>query len=193
MSCRFRRAVRLGICLVGLVLLAGCHGARESSSGVFHFTNATKPGSVIPADKRKPVGPVAGELLTGGTYALSQDAGHVTVVNMFTSWCGPCQLETPQLDAVYRRLAPAGVRVVGFDVKDMSQGAARSWLRMKQISFPIVWDQKFKVGLQLGDVPAYAIPETVVVDKHGRAAAVYLERVLPADLDPVLDQLTAES
>jgi thiol-disulfide isomerase/thioredoxin len=192
-SCRDSRVVRLGSGLVGLALLAGCHGSGDSNAGAFHFATATKVGSVIPFADRKPAGPVAGELLTGGRYALTQDAGHVTVINMFASWCGPCQVETPQLDAVYRRRDPAAVHVVGFDVKDNSLDAARGWLRVKRISFPIVWDQKYKVGLQLGDVPSSAIPETVIVDKHGRVAAVYLQQVRPADLDPVLDQLGAEA
>ncbi len=46
--------------------------------------------------------------------------GHVTIVNIFASWCGPCHEENPQLVAFSqdKRLAAEGVKLVGIAYKD---------------------------------------------------------------------------
>jgi hypothetical protein len=46
--------------------------------------------------------------------------------------------------------------------------------------------------LQLGGVPIVTLPATVLIDKQGKVAAVYQSSLLPADLNPLLDQLSQE-
>ena len=188
----------LAVALLSAVLgLSACSGGKnavdQSSANQFRYVQANKKGSVIEAAKRKQAGPVAGALLAGGDYRLSDDRGKVVVLNYFASWCPPCQTETPQFDSIYRERKSAGVQFVGMDVKDPSKSAARSWLEDKKITFPVVYDEAAKSAIQLGDVPMAALPSTVVIDKQGRVAAVYVGSVLPADLTPALDQLVREA
>jgi hypothetical protein len=56
-----------------------------------------------------------------------------------------------------------------------------------------VYDEKAKTAQQLGNVPVAALPGTVIIDKLGRVAAVYVGSVLPKDLSPALDTLAKES
>ena len=132
-------------------------------------------------------------LLAGGDYTLASDRGHVVVLNFFASWCGPCQNETPQFDTIYRQRKAAGVRFVGLDVKDPSRSASQAWLQAKNVSFPVLYDEAAKSAIQLGDVPVAALPSTVVIDKQGKVAAIYVGSVLPKDLEPVLDSLGKEA
>ncbi len=183
--------------LLAAPVLSGCSGGKnavdQSSGNQFRYVQANQKGSVIEAAKRKQAGPVAGSLLAGGDYRLSQDRGKVVVLNYFASWCPPCQTETPQFDSIYRERKSAGVQFVGMDVKDPSKGAAQSWIKDKGITFPVVYDEAARTAIQLGDVPMAALPSTVVIDKQGRVAAVYVGSVLPADLTPALDQLAREA
>ena len=193
-----RGTVRLAAgLLVAALALAGCSGGKDavdqSSGNQFRYVQATDKGSVIEAAKRQQAGPVSGTLLAGGDYKLSDDRGKVVVLNYFASWCPPCQTETPQFDSMYRERRSAGVTFVGMDVKDPSKGAAQSWLQDKKITFPVVYDEAARTAIQLGDVPMAALPSTVVIDKQGRVAAVYVGSVLPADLAPALDQLVREA
>jgi peroxiredoxin len=134
-----------------------------------------------------------GTLMTGASYRLSSDVGQVVVLNYFASWCPPCQTETPQFDSVYRDRKNKGVTFVGVDAKDSPKGAAASWIQAKDITFPVLYDPKAQTALELGGVPIVTLPATVLIDKQGKVAAVYQSSMLPADLNPLLDQLVKET
>jgi peroxiredoxin len=191
------RTAVLATALSAVLGLSACSGGTnavdQNAGNQFRYVQANKKGSVIEAARRKQAGPVRGTLLTGGEYRLSDDRGKVVVLNYFASWCPPCQTETPQFDSIYRERKAAGVQFVGMDVKDPSKSAAQSWLKDKGITFPVVYDEAARTAIQLGDVPMAALPSTVVIDKQGRVAAVYVGSVLPKDLTPALDELTEEA
>jgi peroxiredoxin len=192
------RAAALAAALLTAVLgLSACSGGKnavdQSAGNQFRYVQANKKGSVIEVAKRKQAGPVTGTLLAGGDYRLSDDRGKVVVLNYFASWCPPCQTETPQFDSIYRERKSAGVQFIGMDVKDPSKSAAQSWIKDKGVTFPVVYDEAARSAIQLGEVPMAALPSTVVIDKQGRVAAVYVGAVLPKDLTAVLDELTTEA
>jgi alkyl hydroperoxide reductase subunit AhpC len=60
------------------------------------------------------------------------------------------------------------------------------------ISYPIVYDEQGETALRLGDLPATALPFTVLIDKLGKVAAVYVVRLSAKDLTSALDKLLAE-
>lgn len=190
------KARLIAVSLAALALLAaGCTGknaVNQSAGGQFRFVSANQLGKTWAPTDRKQVGGFTAPLLSGtGSLTLSHDAGHVTVVNFWASWCAPCQVETPQLDSVYRAYKDKGVDFVGVDFKDL-RAKAQSFVTNNDITFPIVFDQQGKVAMQMGKLPALGLPFTVLIDKQQRVAAVYTEALTPKDLEPVLDKLLAE-
>jgi peroxiredoxin len=184
-------------CVAAALVATGCSSGKDavsqSAGSEFRYVSANKKGELIPADQRKMAGPMTGELLAGGTYRLADDKGSIVVLNMFASWCGPCNIETPQMDALYRERKASGVKFVGLDVKENTRSDATDWIKGKDITFPVVYDEKAKTALQLGNVPLAGLPDTVVIDRQGRVAAVYVGLTLPKDLTPALDALSQES
>jgi thiol-disulfide isomerase/thioredoxin len=190
-------AVRLaaGLVAAGLTLSA-CSGGSNAVSqdgGSFRFVSGTHRGSVIPVPKRETLGAIKGDLLDGGTFALSQDLGKVTVVNFWATWCGPCTTETPQFDSVYRSYKSKDVAFVGIDTKEGGKSAPRAFVKDNDISYPIVFDEPGKIAVEMGNIPLGGLPATVLVDKQGKVAAVYVGILSPKDLEPVLDTLLTET
>jgi len=190
-------AVRLavGIIAAGLTLSActGGSNAVSQDGGSFRFVSGNHKGSVIPAPKRQTLGTIKGDLLDGGTFQLSQDLGKVTVVNFWATWCSPCTIETPQFDSVYRSYKSKDVAFVGIDTKESSRSAPRAFVKDNDISYPIVFDEPGKIALEMGNIPLGGLPATVLLDKQGKVAAVYVGILSPKDLEPVLDTLLTET
>lgn len=195
MNARRRAAAAVLAWLTAAVLvLAGCTGkdAVDQSGGNFRFVSGTARGSVITPGDRKSAADFDGSLLGGGTYRSAANKGKVVVVNFWATWCGPCTVETPQFDLVYRAYKSKGVAFVGIDTKEAGRDQPRAFVRDHHISYPIVFDEQGETAVRLGNLPAQALPFTVLIDKQGRVAAVYQVALSPKDIEPVINELLAE-
>jgi peroxiredoxin len=195
-----RRGPRGGIAafvLLALAFVAGCTGGgsgsdNEVAANQFRYVSATPKGEVIPPVDRKDSGNVTGELLDGAAFSLEDHAGEVVFVNFWGSWCGPCVIETPELDKLYRTHQDRGVLFLGVAVKDV-EDHTKAFIEQNDISYPMMFDFNAKTALQLGKIPMRGLPATVVIDKQGRVAGVFLGAVLAGDIEPVIDTLLAET
>jgi peroxiredoxin len=194
-----KRPIRL-VALAALVasaslLVGACTGkdaVNQTAGGQFRFVSGTSLGKTYPVNGRKLAGDFTADLINGGSLTLRQQAGKVVVINFWATWCGPCTTETPQLDAMYRQVKSQGVQVIGIDTKDI-RDKAQAFVKDNGITFPIAFDERGATAIALGRIPALSLPFTVLVDKKQRIAAVYLSRLTPNDLEPVLTQLETET
>ena len=94
--------------------------------------------------------------------------GKVVVLNYWASWCPPCRDESPLLERWHQRIAPLGGTVVGVDALDVTSDA-RGFLRRYHLSYPMLRDGDGHSQRRFG-ITGY--PETFVIDRRGRIAAV---------------------
>lgn len=88
-------------------------------------------------------------------------AGHVSVVNVFASWCAPCRLEAVQLNRLSKF---PGIAVYGLAQKDKPE-ATRAFLDEVGNPFTrIARDDDGRASIEWG---VYGVPETFVVDGRG--------------------------
>lgn len=106
--------------------------------------------------------------LDGTTSSLADLRGDVTVVNFWASWCKPCRKELVELDAMTRRLEPAGVRIVAVSI-DSDVRKAERFIRGEGLSLPVYHDGPDGLARSL-DLPW--LPCTVVIDRAGRVVRV---------------------
>jgi peroxiredoxin len=179
--------------VLALLALAACTGSDAVDQGAkstFKFKSGTSLGQLYPKSQRQQASTFTGTLLHGGTYDLASTRGKVVVINFWAAWCGPCKTETPQFDLLYRQLKAKGVDFVGIDTKDVKSNA-QSFVKNYDISYPIVFDEPGKTALRLGNLPATALPFTVLLDQQGKVAAVYVIRLAAKDLQTAIDKLLA--
>jgi thiol-disulfide isomerase/thioredoxin len=187
-----RRVVLAATVAAAAVALPSCSGTNHDADGCYRFSNATRIGETIAAGNRQHTCGFSGQLLDGGSFTLSHDTGKVVVVNFWAQWCAPCAVETPQFALMYRADKAKGVDFVGIDMKD-NRDQAQPFVKDNGVTYPIVFDQQGRTAIALGKIPAIGLPFTVLVDKHQRIAAVYLSVLTHKDLQPVLDELAAET
>ena len=193
------RRLALVLCAAATAMsLAACGGESGSNtstatetSGGFDFEGNTPLGEVIPIDARESAPIFEGELLDGTDFASSNLAGDVTVLNFWGSWCAPCRIETPEFQAVYADVSGSGVKFLGVDVKDNRQ-MAQAFVDSVGVEYPSLFDPRGEVAMAFRGFPANVVPSTILIDRAGRVAAVYVAVVPEDDLRRALDQLAAE-
>jgi cytochrome c biogenesis protein CcmG/thiol:disulfide interchange protein DsbE len=130
------------------------------------------------------------QLSGAGRTSLADLRGKVVVLNIWASWCDPCRAESPLLERWHKRISAAGDgTVVGVDVLDVTSDA-RAFVREYGLTYPQLHDKEDSLRSDYG---ASGVPETVVIDRRGRIAAIrrgpvddefMREKVLPLVRNP---------
>ena len=110
--------------------------------------------------------------LTGTPINFASYRGKIVVLNVWGSWCGPCQAEGQTLEYLDEEYAPKGIAFLGDDIQD-TPTQALAFLRGVGITYPSVNDATGAVEERLAiAVPISATPTTLVIDKTGHVAGV---------------------
>ena len=123
----------------------------------------------------------------GGTGAmrLSSLRGKVVLLDVWASWCAPCQEELPLLDDMAVRLKGKDIEVVGLSI-DESQADAEQFLARKSAwSLTLGLDSEQKLANQFKPPK---MPTSYVIDRNGvvRQMNAGFER---SDLEKIEGQL----
>jgi cytochrome c biogenesis protein CcmG, thiol:disulfide interchange protein DsbE len=96
---------------------------------------------------------------------LADYEGEVVVLNIWATWCGPCRVEMPSIEALHRSLGPKGLRIVAVSVDDPgSEDAIREFAKEYGLTFEILHDASGKIR-QLYQTTG--VPETFVIGRDG--------------------------
>ncbi|GAA1146076.1 TlpA family protein disulfide reductase [Nesterenkonia lutea] len=107
--------------------------------------------------------PLVGADLDGQLRDISDHAGDVIVVNTWASWCAPCRDEMPVLAAAQESLQDEGFQVMGINVRDRPESAARL-VEETGVPFPSIVDPDGTLAVEWG---VLGMPQTFVVDRQG--------------------------
>jgi thiol-disulfide isomerase/thioredoxin len=101
--------------------------------------------------------------LTGKTWRLKELGGETLLINLWATWCGPCQAELPHLQKFYEKIKDRpGLQLLTFNV-DEELGFVAPYLKEKGYTFPVLPAYSMVVTLLDGN----AIPQNWVVDPTG--------------------------
>lgn len=101
------------------------------------------------------------------TRRIADLRGKVVVLNVFASWCDPCKAEAPILERAQQELIRHDGTVVGVTYLDNSSDSEQ-FVRQQHITYPVVRDISDSFVRSFGTT---GVPETFVIDRHGRIAA----------------------
>ncbi|MEP7069519.1 MAG: TlpA disulfide reductase family protein [Usitatibacter sp.] len=101
--------------------------------------------------------------------ALASLRGNVVYVDFWASWCVPCRLSMPALEALYKQNRARGFAVVGIN-KDVSAADAKRFLAKVPVTFTLVSDGG-DAAARAFDVKA--MPSGYLVDRKGVVRKVH--------------------
>ncbi|WP_034262967.1 TlpA family protein disulfide reductase [Actinospica robiniae] len=175
----------LSVGLIGTAGLAGCSGGTVSSGGIGYVDPETTITRFQTAERGE-APRLSGSTTTGSSYTTSY-LGHVTVINIWGSWCTQCREEAPSFAEAAKDYASKNVRFVGVDTLD-NDSSANAYLSRYGISYPALADPEEKLVLDLKSiVPAEGIPSTLIVDEDGKVAVRAIGAITEPELDQQLD------
>jgi cytochrome c biogenesis protein CcmG/thiol:disulfide interchange protein DsbE len=107
-------------------------------------------------------------------------AGAVTLVNVWSSWCLPCQDEAPLLLELAK---DERLRLVGINYKDAADNARRFLGRHGNPFAAVGVDPNGRASIEWG---VYGVPETFIIGPQGHIAFKLVGPITPANLDRLL-------
>jgi thiol-disulfide isomerase/thioredoxin len=114
----------------------------------------------------------------GSQFRLVDHRGELVVVNLFASWCAPCNAEAPDVTA-FAVAHAADTLVVSVDVGETA-ATARHFRERFAIDYPVAADESSSVYKTIG-MSAY--PTTLFVRPDGRLSCAFVGQLSRADLE----------
>jgi len=105
--------------------------------------------------------------LAGTDVSFEDYLGQVVLVNVWATWCGPCRVEMPSIQAVHERYRDQGFTVlaVSIDAGPGHRDKVIEFAEEYELDFPILLDPEGRIG---GIFQTVGVPETFVLDREGR-------------------------
>lgn len=95
--------------------------------------------------------------------ALSDWRGQIVLLNFWTSWCAPCRVEMPLLQALYEAYRDDGLVVLAVNLEEEPERVA-AFVEDLGLAFPVLLDEKAAVGTLYR---VRGAPTTYFIDRDG--------------------------
>lgn len=169
--------LRLNAWWVGILLLAAL--SLMACVGTVAEERAAATGDQGEATNALPPAPTAGHpapefrlaTLDGDEISLSELRGKPVIINFWASWCGPCRLEMPELQATHLEQGDA-LTVLGVNLteRDSNLEEVAGFIEELGVTFPVVLDKAGEVA------DLYRVrgqPASVFIDADGVVSTVF--------------------
>jgi len=150
-----RRQLAIGLVVIGVVSAVAYGATQYLRKELFPVELGTKAPDFkaftldsVPREKR-----------------LADYRGKVLMINVWATWCLPCRVEMPSIEALNKAYGPKGLKIVAVSIDDPGTDAAiRAFVKQYGLTFEVLHDPQGRIS-DLYDVTGY--PETFIVGKDG--------------------------
>ncbi len=161
------------------------------------FAQRDVHASLIASADRKPAPPFHLIAETGKLTRLSDYRGKVVLLNFWATDCGGCVLEIPSIIDIQAGYKNKGFTVVGVSMDipyENLKDAKQAWDKVKpfiaksKINYPILMGSES----QFNEFGLTQLPDTLLIDRTGRIAAVYVGLISKDNVEANIRRLLSE-
>jgi peroxiredoxin len=98
------------------------------------------------------------------TVTIRDFRGEVVLLNVWATWCAPCEQEMPSMERLHQEMGPQGLRVVAVSVDQAPPETVRSWIEERSLTFTVLHDPSGRIQQVYQTT---GVPESFVVDRDG--------------------------
>ena len=101
--------------------------------------------------------------LTGKTWRVKNLEGKSVLINVWATWCGPCNAELPHLQKLYEKVKDrSDVQIITLNI-DQDLGLVDPFVKEKGFTFPVLPAYSFVISL----LDSVGIPQNWILDPKG--------------------------
>ena len=89
----------------------------------------------------------------------------VTLLHVWATWCGPCEKEFPEIEALQKEFGPRGLRIVAVSVDEGDDDPVRAFVKEKGATFEIGRDPEGSVRRLYQGI---GVPESYLISADGK-------------------------
>ena len=104
------------------------------------------------------------------TFHLADAKGKIVILDFWATWCGPCLQAMPQVESVADAFKDKGVQLIAVNLEEDSK-TIKSMLERHKMKMTVALDRD---GATAAKYQANAIPQTVIIDKEGNVARLFV-------------------
>ena len=123
--------------------------------------------------------------LDGKTLKLSDLRGKTVVLNVWASWCVPCEEEAGELNRSYDLYKGRDVAFVGIAFNDDTE-PMRQFVDQYKVPYPVALDPEGRISIGLGIT---GVPETYLIDPQGNLTQKWVGPITAKQLNGLLAPL----
>lgn len=124
-------------------------------------------------------------LLAGGEIDLAKLRGKTVILDFWATWCAPCEVQMPILDALWRDEGDGRLMIVGISVDTDPPATVARWIEERGIHYPIaVGDQDLAMRYGL-----LGFPSLVFIDPEGRIQVRHTGVLSREEIEEQLEKL----
>jgi thiol-disulfide isomerase/thioredoxin len=122
--------------------------------------------------------------LSGNPVRLSDFAGRPVLVNFWATWCGPCKVEMPIIEAAFQTHRQDGLAVLAIAVDDSADAVQRFFGELELTFQPLLDDGTGSRAYQV-----FGLPTSYFIAADGNIAAVHTGLLTEERIDAYLAQM----
>jgi len=169
----------LVILLIMIFVFSGC------SNNTTNNQNTTNP------ENRAPAPDFSWNDGNGNTVHLTDLKGKVVLLDFWATWCGPCKMTIPHIEAIYEKYKDKDVVVLGINLDTGDMENVKSFIDQYGMKYLVITDPKSAVA---GKYMVNSIPTFFIIDKEGNIAKTIIgfdpniEDIISKEIDTLLKE-----